>query len=91
MQSLRTGLVRERQRRALGGRSGGGLPLRLMAFLLAAAAAAAAAASAAAAAAAEGAAAVGAPVAGVVTGGATPAAEGVPGTARVSGDAAEPF
>jgi len=45
MQSFRIGLVSDRQRRALGGLSGGGLPRRLIAFLLAAAAAAASAAA----------------------------------------------
>ena len=46
MQSLRTGLVSERQSKDLIGLSGGGLPRRLNAFLLAAAAAAASAAAA---------------------------------------------
>ena len=46
MQSLRIGLVSERHSKALVGLSGGGLPRRLKAFLLAAAAAAASAAAA---------------------------------------------
>jgi hypothetical protein len=86
MQSFRKGLVSERQRRARCGRSGGGFPLRLIAFLLAAAAAAAAAASASARVFAGPAVADGA-----VTGAATPEAAGVPGTTGVSGDAANPL
>lgn len=88
MQSFRTGLVSDRQKRARCGRSGGGFPLRLMAFLLAAAAAAAAAASASARLFA------GPPVVGgAVTGAAMPeaAAAGVADTTAVSGDVANPF